>query len=202
VRAAGYDPRVAAIDMPVSTRGRILARRTCDNLIASVFGRFKLAAHGPTIVENVLHADYPAAFAEQGFTLCVRHDCDAITPRLIEAYPHCVMLRLMRAKKRVPYKVSRSLSYWPGTTAAERAERILDTWRSIVTALEAELPGAAQALDLPMRATTLASLKRHEDALDALVCAWLATRFLDAREELVCLGDGETSAIWCPAPDG
>jgi hypothetical protein len=38
-------------------------------------------------------------------------------------------------------------------------------------------------------------LKRYEDTLDALVCAWLGFRFLAGKT--LPLGD-ETAAIWCP----
>ncbi|MDW7774366.1 MAG: hypothetical protein SCH71_15885 [Desulfobulbaceae bacterium] len=38
-------------------------------------------------------------------------------------------------------------------------------------------------------------LKRYEDALDALVCAWVGVKFLEG--ETQPLGD-ETAAIWCP----
>ena len=40
-------------------------------------------------------------------------------------------------------------------------------------------------------------LKAYEDALDAIVCAWIAICALEARA--VPFGD-ETSAIWIPLP--
>lgn len=43
--------------------------------------------------------------------------------------------------------------------------------------------------------TPAAGLERHEDALDALVCAWVGTEHLAGRT--AALGDAE-AAIWTP----
>ena len=42
---------------------------------------------------------------------------------------------------------------------------------------------------------SLAALKRYEDSLDALVCAWVGVEYLAGRA--VPLGDDD-AAIWCP----
>ncbi len=49
-------------------------------------------------------------------------------------------------------------------------------------------------LQLP-ESTSGKSLKRFEDALDALVCAWVASRFVEGCA--VAHGDS-TAAIWVP----
>ena len=47
----------------------------------------------------------------------------------------------------------------------------------------------------PVAVKSLAALKRYEDALDALVCAWVGVEYLGGRT--LPLGDGD-AAIWCP----
>ena len=42
---------------------------------------------------------------------------------------------------------------------------------------------------------TLAALKRYEDALDALICAWVGVEFLEGT--VSAFGDG-SSTIWVP----
>ncbi|MCA1794352.1 MAG: hypothetical protein LC660_10880 [Desulfobacteraceae bacterium] len=42
---------------------------------------------------------------------------------------------------------------------------------------------------------TLSFLKRYEDTLDALICAWVGVQFI--ANETIPLGDS-TAAIWCP----
>ncbi len=67
-----------------------------------------------------------------------------------------------------------------------------DEWLVIRDALSAEIDG----IDLPIPdACTKARAKRHEDALDALVCAWVGARDVEGRA--TPYGD-ETAAIWCP----
>jgi predicted RNase H-like nuclease len=56
-------------------------------------------------------------------------------------------------------------------------------------------------LDVPPLAdiASAASLKAIEDALDALVCGWVGTRYLAGG----CRAYGdETAAIWIPTADG
>lgn len=113
----------------------------------------------------------------------------------IEVYPHPALLSLMRRSRRVPYKVSKSRTYWPELTARERIDSIVRELAAIEDALKERfgaLPFTTPAAD---EVHTFSALKRHEDALDALVCAWVGTEFLAGAA--VPLGDA-TAAIWCP----
>ena len=67
---------------------------------------------------------------------------------------------------------------------------------AIHSALTAILGDTGVDLRETGRATTLSGLKRCEDALDALVCAWVGAEFLAGRT--TGLGD-DTAAIWCPS---
>ena len=56
-------------------------------------------------------------------------------------------------------------------------------------------------LPAPGSAGPLAGLKRYEDALDALVCAWVATLYLDGKG-MAYNGADPTAAIWVPGGRG
>jgi predicted RNase H-like nuclease len=47
----------------------------------------------------------------------------------------------------------------------------------------------------PAGAIPVTGLKRYEDSLDALVCAWVGAKYLEG--EAVAYGD-HTAAIWIP----
>jgi predicted RNase H-like nuclease len=47
----------------------------------------------------------------------------------------------------------------------------------------------------PTSAVPVSGLKRYEDSLDALVCAWVGAKYLEG--ETVAYGD-HTAAIWIP----
>jgi len=99
---------------------------------------------------------------------------------------------------RLPYKVSRARRYWPALTAPERRRRLVGMWREIgavlartISRCDIPIPCEEAAAELPG-----AALKRYEDALDALICAWVGIQYLAGRCD--CYGD-DTAAIWAPA---
>ena len=55
------------------------------------------------------------------------------------------------------------------------------------------------ALPTPAAVPSLSSLKRYEDALDALVCGWVAAQFVQGNA--MPYGDA-TAAVWVPKADG
>jgi predicted RNase H-like nuclease len=113
----------------------------------------------------------------------------------IEVYPHPALLSLLKCDYRIPYKVSKSNLYWPGTSLSERISKILTEFEKINLALSAVYSNVPLSLPLYQNVTTLAVLKRYEDALDALVCAWVGLRF--ASGDATPYGD-DTAAIWVP----
>ena len=111
----------------------------------------------------------------------------------IEVYPHTALLRLMKAKRRVPYKQSKRSKYWKDLTTKQRKQKLLNKWGSIVKALEREVG----PIEIPIDDTI--SLKPVEDALDAIICAWVGYKY--ATDHAESLGD-EDAAIWTPVDGG
>ncbi len=106
-------------------------------------------------------------------------------------------MELANAPKRLCYKVSRVRSYWPALDAAKRREYLFEVWAVILELLDKEIMGVRERmprLPLPCDARVV-DLKKLEDMLDAIVCAWVAVRALDGQAKP--FGD-EDSGIWIP----
>jgi predicted RNase H-like nuclease len=136
------------------------------------------------------------AFSECGYPLATTTASRSRTPWLLEVYPHPALISLLKRPRRIPYKVSKSCSYWPTLTLVQRVEKLLIDFAAINAALLSRF--SEIVLPLPARGSIqkLAHLKKFEDALDALICAWVGVEFLAGGA--VALGDG-AAAIWCPS---
>jgi len=190
MRLAGAAPDVIAIDMPLATR-RITGRRAADNAISSAYAARGLGAHTPNELRPGPVADVMRlGFGRHGYRVAGAKT-PAGTPRvLIEVFPHAAAIHLAAASYRVPYKLSRIAQYWPERTPQARRRALLAQWTVLRRALAAQIAGGA--LRVPTRGT-LAALKRYEDALDALICAWIGTEYLAGRVR--AHGDA-TAAVW------
>ena len=191
---------VVSVDMPVSNQP-IVGRRCCDNVISREFGRALCGTHSPN--ENrpgPLSVNLMASLNQRGYNLVTAMpnaaDDRAPVRAIIEVYPHPAIVRLLNLERRLKYKVDKSANFWRGQTLAERRERLRENFRRLYAGLAAEIngiPGDCIPLDAYVRSWR--SLKRFEDALDALVCAWVGARYLEGRAE--CFGDAN-AAIWVP----
>ena len=72
-------------------------------------------------------------------------------------------------------------------------------WSRIVDLLEAQVAGVAVKLPLPRPHVSRHVLKAYEDALDAVICAYIGIHILEGRA--TAFGD-EMSSIWVPTSTG
>jgi predicted RNase H-like nuclease len=93
------------------------------------------------------------------------------------------------------WKRIKTTEYWKDATLAERRAKLREVWRRIVTLLDAEIAGVAEALPPPEADMKGRALKAYEDRLDAVICAHVAIRALEG--EAKAYGD-DVSAIWVP----
>lgn len=192
---AGCKVRLVAIDMPVA-KAPFSGRRAADTAVSRTFGARWCSAHSPTPSRpGALGARMTADLSAAGMPLATSVGEVAAGPCSVEVYPHPALLSLLEAPRRVPYKVSRSRAYWPGRSVDERKGLLLVEFDRIRAALTARLGHLPLALPAANQISTLAELKRHEDALDALVCAWVGSLVLAGEAEP--LGD-ESAAVWVP----
>jgi predicted RNase H-like nuclease len=193
---AGQPVDLVAIDMPIAKQA-FASRRPADDLVSKEFGSRWCSAHTPNASRpGVLGTKLAEDFCLAGYRLRTAGEKIPSTPVLIEVYPHTALLSLLRRSQRVPYKVSKSWKYWPGISVAERSRLLLEQLHAIHDALTHSFSTVGLELPQPGRVEKLSHLKRYEDALDALLCAWMGLEYLNGRA--VALGD-EDSAIWCPA---
>lgn len=194
---AGERVTVVAVDMPMA-HSLIVARRVADNRISMAFGGRGCGTHSPTAIHpGDVGRDLHMKFQERGYNLIADLPFEG-RPSLIEVYPHVALLRLLGAEYRIPYKVGKTTSYWPGTSRLCRVERLIEQWLRIVDALEREITGVQTVLSIPLISakTSLASLKSFEDSLDAAICAWAGLRFMRGLAEPY---GHEDAAIWVPS---
>ncbi len=184
---------VVSVDMPLST-APITERRAADRAISREFGGNGCGTHTPNATRpGVISEELRESLTSLGYRLAVS---EPDTCTVIEVYPHPALLCLLQRTWRVPYKVDRSRRYWRGKSISQRADRLIGKFRLIYKGLTCVIQGICDFLPASPYGGSLASLKRYEDALDALVCAWVGTRYLEGCADP--FGD-QDAAIWVPS---
>lgn len=191
----GESVTVIAVDMPISKQ-QIVGRREADNAVSKAFGNKGCGTHTPNSNRpGPMGRRLTDGFRDLGYSLAVKGTQDRTSKHIIEVYPHPALLALLKANFRIPYKVGKTKSYWPNDPLPTRIQklqcehhRILDGLRSKINGIESKFPKRAQV-------KTLSSLKPYEDAVDALICAWVGIMHIHHRAKPY--GD-ENAAIWIP----
>ncbi len=188
---------VVTIDMPVA-RTPIHKRREADNAASRKYGANGCGTHSPSEVRpGRLGSELTERFRDLGYDVATLETPVGSTHVLAEVYPHPALLHLLGKDFRIKYKISRANEYWPDKTPAERRRRIVKNWRRILEQLSLSI----NKIDIPLpekdalETMSSTSLKRFEDAIDALVCGWVGIQYLDG--DCAAYGD-DTAAIWIP----
>ena len=189
---AGAMVDVVAVDMHLSITP-IVGRRGSDNVISTLYGARHASTHTPSTTRpGKLSDELRDGFERIGYPLSIQ---DPVSRALLEVYPHPALIELAAADRRLPYKQSKIRKYWPVADPVARRANLLRTWSDIVGLLDVEISGVKDALPLPSPNARGYELKAYEDALDAVVCAWVGACALTGRAR--AYGD-EESAIWVP----
>ena len=191
---AGCPVDVVSVDMPIATVS-ISARRNADKAVSREFGGRWCSAHTPSQTRpGAVGLALSTAFVQAGYPIATT-DVHEPARCLLEVYPHPALLSLLGSDRRVPYKVSKAHRYLPGSQVSQRIAALLAEYATILGALEAVFGNTGLLLPAAGNVACLAHLKKFEDVLDGLVCAWVGAEYLAGRT--VPLGD-QTAAIWCP----
>jgi len=192
----GGEVTVVAMDLPLAYTA-ITGRREADNVVSREFGMAWCGTHSPSRARpGQLSDTLRGGFAAEGYALATKGFVRETPGRLIEVYPHAALLGLLGFSSRVMYKVGKTRTYWPEEPSiARRRHLLLTVHRMILSFLQNEIDNIDLPVPHPDSPGSLASLKRFEDALDALVCCWVGIRYLEG--EAVACGD-QDAAIWVP----
>jgi len=186
---------IIAMDIPLA-RKEITTRRPSDSAISKAFGGKGCSAHSPNSTRpGPISNSLARQLKSNGFELETTVSASKTVPRAIEVYPHPALLTLLNRDYRVPYKVGNSSKYWRGESVRQRIARLIDEFTYIYNRLAEELGNFPFDLPSPSDVYNLNYLKRYEDALDALVCAWVGQQHLLG--QTTAYGNHD-SAIWVP----
>ena len=190
----GLPVDLVCVDMPLSLVP-ITGRRSADNAILAIFGHWKCGTVSPTKKRpGFLAAKIRDQFKSRGFRLATTRMGAGTCPAIIEVYPHTALLSLLHAKERVPYKITKAAHYNPHMGPDAARDCVRSKWRRIGSAL-GEYISIPSHWEFPSRTSRVRQMKSYEDALDALICAWVGIQYLDG---CISAHGGETGAIWTP----
>jgi|SRR5579864_123683 len=191
----GRDVTVVAVDMPIS-RAPIFRRRAADSAISRMFGANKCSAHSPSSNRpGAVSRAFCEGFVRLGYNLTTTAGQQPLGQSLIEVYPHPALLTLLGENERLKYKANKTSQYWKGESLEKRRNCLLGVWARILVALKLHIGSVPDYIPKDAEDHPLNYLKRFEDALDALVCAWVGIIFIEGKA--TPFGD-EESAIWVP----
>jgi predicted RNase H-like nuclease len=185
---------LVAADIPLAAKP-ITGRRTSDNKVSVAYGSRHASTHTPGITRpGPISERYRLEFAKLGYPLVTHGE---VTQGLIEVYPHPALIELAGAARRLPYKEGKVRKYWPDLPVLARSERLVEQWGLILQLLAQHIDGVMDAFEPIVLPSPRRTMKAFEDALDAVICAWVGICVLEGRA--VAFGD-EDSAIWIPEP--
>lgn len=194
-------PQIVALDIPLAAKP-LTGRRPCDNAVTSAYVSRGAGTHTPSalrpgpISKSLFHQ-----LSKAGYEWHTQGKAGHAARVFIETYPHPAIIELMQLRMRLAYKTSRVSQYWPEAKSRTRWLRLCKNLDALRLALIDEIDGLENLIpsaNFLLKNGNKARLKHLEDALDAVVCAWIGYQFW--RGNALAYGN-EQAAIWLPAPD-
>ena len=197
-------PVLVAVDAPLVVTNRT-GRRPCETQVSKVFGRFDAGAHSSNLSLPSFREGPRGARVAALMGLDVDPDFPPQLPvrRAIEVYPHPATVTLFGLSRILPYKQK------PGRSAEDRRTAMLALMTHIASLATATPPltvAGCDDWDIAHRGVstgqTHADLNRWEDAIDAVLCAYIGLhRWWHGDSESAVLGDVATGYIVVPLDD-
>jgi predicted RNase H-like nuclease len=202
-KTARQMPSVIACDIPLGALP-INGRRTADKTVTQLYVSRRAGTHSPTAqrpgpISHTLFEQLTACGLQwlhaESSPFVQQH-----TSAFFETYPHPAIIELLGLDERLKYKVSKRKKYWPDLDSraswiaiARELDRLRANLDKCISGVAKWMPPAKSLISQGR----LSKMKGYEDAMDAIVCAWIACEFLAGR--CVAYGDAD-SAIWLPRP--
>ncbi len=202
VQELGKQGALVAIDAPLVVPNEE-GTRPCDRTLSAAYRRQEAAAYpanrarlGPAVRGEIL----VARLGTLGFVHAPKIARQKPVRQVVEVYPHPAMIELFGLERTLKYKARRNRSYRARWEGLERLKELLASLAQGEPALEADrLLG-----ELAVRGVRGGKLKRAEDLLDALFCAYIALHLWYWGEAgYRCFGNLDTGYILVPVkPSG
>jgi len=169
--SVGNGPALVAVDAPLIVPNET-GTRPCDRLLSQAFRRYEAGAHpanrrkfgslvrGEELVKQLVKA---------GFTHSLEILPRKETRQVIEVYPHPAAVTLFGLEKSIKYKARPGRSYEFRWAEFRRYQALLQSLADAEPALR-----APEILNRDVGGLRGQALKRYEDLLDALFCAYIA----------------------------
>jgi predicted RNase H-like nuclease len=171
---AGDGAALVAVDAPLWVPNAT-GRRPAEAEIARTFQRYRLSAYPANRTRlapnGVVRGEALVARLEQhGFVHQAEVEARVPVRQIVEVYPHPGLITLFDLQRPLAYKSRPSRSIADRLDAFRRYQTLL---RSLETATPA-LTGAEELLTQSLNALGPAALKRYDDQLDGVTCAYIA----------------------------
>jgi predicted RNase H-like nuclease/ppGpp synthetase/RelA/SpoT-type nucleotidyltranferase len=193
-------PCVVAVDAPLVVTNPT-GNRPCEAALNRDFARFDAGAH-PSNTGKPEFGDVPrgARLAERlGLDLDPTRPFTAADRRAIEVYPHAATVALFRLGRTLKYKNK------PGRTLPQLRSALLDLMRRLEGLADAPAPlrlvqheAWRELVTKVEQAERKSDLRKVEDQVDAVVCAYVALFAVRRPELTTTYGDADTGAIVTP----
>lgn len=164
---------VVAIDASLVVKNET-GQRPCETLIGKSFGRYDASCHTSNLGRPCATTGMRLVGALE--RLNFRHDFDIEKTKLrsgrwvFEVYPHPAMVRVFGLDKIIRYKKGRVSEKRAGLAVLrQHLLNLADGSKGLVAS-----PKLLEVLERDTAALRGEALKRHEDTLDAIFCAYLA----------------------------
>lgn len=189
-------PCTVAIDAPLVVTNAT-GRRPCEAALAADFSRFDAGPHPSNLSRPYFVPEPRGGRLARAWGLEL--DPDATAPRqAIEVYPHAATVALFGLGRILRYKHKQGRDL---PLLQAELTRLLDLLETLVdddVPLALDHPDWLRVCETVRTATTKAALRRVEDEVDAVVCAYVALLERHAPDRLTRYGDVETGVIVTP----
>lgn len=189
-------PCTVAIDAPLVVTNSS-GRRPCEAALAADFARFDAGPH-PSNLSRPYFVPEPRG-GRLARTWALDLDLRADAPRrAVEVYPHAATIALFGLGRILRYKHKQGRDL---TLLRSELTRLLDLLEALAhddDPLVLDHPDWRRVRETVRTAPTKAALRRVEDEVDAVVCAYVARLERHASDRLTCYGDVATGVIVTP----
>jgi predicted RNase H-like nuclease len=189
-------PCVVAIDAPLVVTNPS-GNRPCEAALNRDFRRFDAGAH-PANTGLPWFAD-----GGRGARLCAALDLDldprsAAPRRALEVYPHAASVVLFGLDKTLKYKQKQGREFTSLRSELLRLMDFVEGLRSAMPTLSTAGTAWNSLRDNVVTATRKSALRRAEDPVDAVLCAYIARFVAHRPDDVTVYGDPVTGCIVTP----